>query len=319
MNPRLVLVLGALAALLPAGAAILLISASPPQTRQAPVTWMLVGCACLSAALCLVGLWRLHLAEAELARRQRELARLAEEQLEARRLDALARLAAGLAHEIGQPLSAARVAIEGLHYLRQLGREPEPAYLDRAIDRVGRNLIAITQTIEHLRSLASPVPAAQVQEVEVAALVSAVVAERESWLRFQELQLDWTPPTQPVMALADPVGLRLILVNLLRNAAEAMAAQGEGRRVVRVVLHPGGAAARPVLTVADSGPGIPAHLLAGIFDPFVSTKAGGRGIGLSLARASATAMGAELTAASAPGTGATLTLRLRQPPAGQGA
>lgn len=248
--------------------------------------------------------------ELELAERERALAAQAESQAEARRLDLVAQLAAGLAHEIGQPLSAARVAIEGLHYLRQLGRDPGPAYTQRSLDRVGRAILAIAETVEHLRSLTGGHGASTPVPVEVGGAVEAVLGDRDRWLRYQEVTLEWQRPA-PIHALADPVGLRLVLVNLLRNAVEAVADQADERRRVTVALHPGAAGDGPVLTVSDLGSGIRPEHLPHLFDPFFSTKAGAvRGVGLSLARASLLAMGGELAVTSDLGAGTTFTVRL---------
>ncbi len=220
---------------------------------------------------------------------------------------ALATLAAGLSHELGQPLSAARVGIEGLHYLRQLGREPSAEHVNRTLAQVGMSLIAMTQTIEHLRALAGPDAGARLQDVDLTALVEAVLAERDQWLRYRDVSIAWIPPARAVHAQAEPAGLRLVLVNLLRNAAEAVAGQGEGRRHLRITVGE-----EPSVAVHDSGPGIPAEHVRRLFDPFFTTKSGvARGIGLSLAQASAKRMGAELTAASALGAGSTFTLRLK--------
>lgn len=224
---------------------------------------------------------------------------------EARRLEMLGSLAAGLAHELGQPLSAARVGIEGIHYLKQLGREPDSGYLDRTLTRVGMNLLAMTQTIDHLRGLARP-ERIVTEVVDLVALVDGLLAERDQWLRFHDTRIEWTPADAPVLGQGDPAGLRLIVTNLLRNAVEAVAAQSEERRLVRVAVGPG-----PRLTVRDSGPGIAPERLAHLFDPFRTTKEGpGRGIGLSLAQASAERMQATLQVQSQVGAGTTFTLSL---------
>lgn len=235
---------------------------------------------------------------------RQELERQADLDVEHRRLEMLGTLAAGLAHELGQPLSAARVGIEGIHFLRQLGREPSSEHLERTLSRVGMNLVAMTQTIDHLRSLAAP-QSTGVGIIDLGACVAAVLADREQWLRFSTVAIEWTPPAQPEQVLADAAGVRLVLVNLLRNAVEAVATQSAERQLVKVVAGPG-----PLLAVHDSGPGIPAERLRHIFDPFLTTKPGaGRGVGLSLALASARRMGAELEVMSQPGSGTVFTLR----------
>jgi len=226
------------------------------------------------------------------------------------RLELLGGLAAGLAHELGQPLSVARVGIEGVHFLRQLGREPRPEHLARTLSRVGLSLMTMTQTIEHLLSLARNDPGVgPVAIVDVGAAVDGLLVEREQWLRFADTRIEWHRPPSPVMAVADAAGLRLILTNLLRNAVEAVASQSEARRLVRVTVGPG-----PVVVVHDGGSGMSPEVLARMFDPFVSTKGVGRGIGLSLAKASAERMGARLEATSTLGAGTAFSLTLLAPP-----
>ena len=267
---------------------------------------VIVGLAAVAGVVTLI--WRFALQRGELERLRIVAAARAHEADEQRRLHLLGTLAAGLAHELGQPLSAARVGIEGIHYLRQLGREPSAEHLARTLSRVGLSIVAMTQTIEHLRGLAGPAQPVAAEPVDLGALVEALLAERGEWLRYSDTRIAWTSPPQPVLAEGDPAGIRLILANLLRNAVEAVAGQGEERRVVRIAAGPGA-----MVAVHDSGPGLPPDRLALIFDPFHTTKAGpGRGIGLSLAKASAERMGAELRVESRLGVGTVFTLVLRQ-------
>lgn len=234
-----------------------------------------------------------------------------EQESETRRLKMLAALAAGLAHELGQPLSVARVGIEGLHYLRQLGREPSVEQVERTLGRVGMSLLAMTQTIEHLRGLSADSQRGKLTEIDLVACIRGLLDEREQWLHFSDAHIDWKPPEKSVVALADHAGLRMILTNLTRNALEAVSGLSEERRMVRITVGPG-----PVIAVHDSGPGIAPEIQANLFDPFISTKAGGAmGIGLSLARASAQRMGAELRVISQPGCGSTFSLHLLDPSA----
>jgi signal transduction histidine kinase len=202
-------------------------------------------------------------------------------------------------------LSAARVDIEGLHLLRQLGREPAPEHRDRVLARVGTCILSMTQTIEHLRSLATEPATATCRPVDLRTVVEAVLSERDRWLTLTDTQVNFDPPSFACPVLADPAGLRLILVNLLRNAAEAVAGQDPSRRMVRVRIGPG---AR--VSVEDGGPGLRPEQMARIFEPFRTTKGAGRGVGLALARASALRMRADLTVESEPGLGTRFTLRL---------
>lgn len=262
-------------------------------------------CAALMAAGIGCGMLAMHL----LGRVKKPHATPAQPALpDERRSEVLAGLAAGMAHELGQPLSAARVGIEGIHYLRQIGREPSPEHLSRTLARVGMSLLAMTQTIEHLRSLARQDGPLALSTIDLAELVEGMLADRDQWLRYHDTRIDWTKPDRPVLAIADPAGVRLIVTNLLRNAVEAVESQAAGRRLVRLAVVPGAS-----IAVHDSGPGMGPELAGTLFDPFHSTKGPGRGIGLSLARASARRMGGELTVESTPGAGSRFTLTLSTP------
>jgi two-component system C4-dicarboxylate transport sensor histidine kinase DctB len=247
--------------------------------------------------------------ERELAVARAALDDQAEREAQARRAGLLAALAGGLAHELGQPLSAARVGIEGLHYLRQLGREPTPEQVERTLARVGMSLLTMTQTIEHLRGLAAGSGPATLGEVDLAAIADATLADRDQWLRYHDTRIQFQRPAGGVRAMGDVAGIRLVLTNLLRNAVEAVAGQSEERRLVRLSVGPGA-----VVAVHDSGPGIPDAVREHLFDPFFSTKDGlMRGIGLSLAMASARRMGGDLRVVSQAGSGSTFSLILLTP------
>ncbi len=247
--------------------------------------------------------------ELELRRTRAALHDQLEQESQSRRTGMLGALAGGLAHELGQPLSAARVGIEGLHYLRQLGREPTTDHVARTMTQVGMCLLTMTQTIEHLRGLAATPDSVHLSRLDLVEIVTALLADRDHWLRYHDARIEFTPPAGAVHVMGDPAGVRLVLTNLLRNAVEAVAGQGAERRVVKITVGPGASVA-----VHDSGAGIPPELQKRLFDPFFSTKDGvTRGIGLSLARASVQRMGGELRITSQPGSGSTFSLHLLSP------
>lgn len=269
-----------------------------------------IGCALLVVVIAHL------LLDRERARIERELteARAAlhdqlEQEAQSRRTKMLGALAGGLAHELGQPLSVARVGIEGLHYLRQLGRDPSPQQVESTLARVGMSLVTMTQTIEHLRGLASSTGSATLSKVDLVQAVEALLADRDQWLRYQDTRIQFDRPADAIPAMGDIAGVRLVLTNLLRNAVEAVAGQSSERRLVRITVGPG-----PTVAVHDSGPGIPPEVRLHLFDPFFSTKDGAlRGIGLSLAQASVQRMGGELHVTSQPGSGGSFLLRLLSP------
>lgn len=205
------------------------------------------------------------------------------------RLESLGVLAAGVVHEIAQPLSAARVSVEGLHYLRQLGRAPSEQQLAKVLDRVGMSLLAMVQILDHLRYLAGVGAARTALPTVLEDAVGAVIADRSNWLRWSDVRIELQAEGR-TRVRADPVGLRLIVSNLVRNAAEAVAGLAPERQWIRIVFAADGA-----VSVCDPGPGIPPELVDELFRPYVSTRGEARGFGLSLAHAAAQRMGGHLS------------------------
>jgi two-component system sensor histidine kinase HydH len=121
----------------------------------------------------------------------------------------------------------------------------------------------------------------------------------------QGVQLVFRPPAEPVLVEADAGQLQQLIVNLSLNALDAMP-QG-GTLEVLLQRTAGGEAE---LRVQDSGPGVPAEMLPRLFEPFVSTKETGLGLGLVVSRRIAEGHGGTLQAANRPGGGACFTLRL---------
>ncbi|TFI59586.1 GHKL domain-containing protein [Sphingomonas parva] len=109
-----------------------------------------------------------------------------------------------------------------------------------------------------------------------------------------------------MVVLADRIQLQQVLVNLVRNAIEAIGDRSDGRIDIAAKEEKGVVRLR----VHDNGPGIPADVLPTIFDSFVSTKAQGMGVGLAISRTIIESHGGELTARSSPGEGATFDIVL---------
>jgi signal transduction histidine kinase len=223
-------------------------------------------------------------------------------------VDRAAVLAAGMAHELGQPLSVARVSIEGLHMLRQLGRDPSPEYLDKVMRDLGHSVLAMSAIVDHLQSLALHQRPAERKPVDLITFIDHLLEERRLWLWHTEIPIVWDPVDPPPnIALVEEAGLRLILVNLIKNAVEAVHRLPTSQRQVQLTSLGNG-----TLSVRNRGLAIPAERLEVIFDPFVSSKSDGRprvrGVGLYLARLTAQRMGANLGVYSRPEEGTVFTL-----------
>jgi len=206
---------------------------------------------------------------AELARRQEQL-------VASEKLASVGRIAAGIAHEINNPLAV----IVG--HARLLERHPDPGVADDA-RRVGLEAERCREIVQGLLDLARPTRLAW-GEVELAELVADVAEALTRAGTPCVVEVSGGAPTVP----ADPRKLRQIVWNLLRNAAEA--APGEA---IAVALSAGPEVLE--MRVSDPGPGIDEAIIGQLFEPFQTTKPEGTGLGLAVSRALARAHGGELT------------------------
>jgi two-component system NtrC family sensor kinase len=234
-----------------------------------------------------------------LAARERELRAQGEALLRSERLAAIGRIAAQITHEIRNPLSSISLNAE------ELGeRAPDARELCDAIVREVDRLTGITE--EYLRFARLPKP--QLQRADV----NETVRELLDFVR-PELEAGGVRVTASLApglprVLADIAQLRQLLLNLLRNAREAMPSGGS--------LHVATRADEGLvsLEIHDTGQGISPERMERIFDPFFTTKARGTGLGLAMAQEIAQEHGGQLVCESVVGEGAVFTLRLPAAP-----
>ena len=249
---------------------------------------------------------RVTLLTAELEEKNRLLAdsiarerHLEAEALRQSRLAAMGEMAATLAHEVRNPLGAMEL-FTGL-LLQDLRDRPDALALARQVaggiadlNHLVTNLLEFTRT---------RVPRADVFDCgALAEDALRYTADLQAANRVAVVR-DWDDAA-PVTALGDPDLVRPVLLNLVRNALQAMP-EG-GALTVRVRTRSG----RAEIAVADTGPGIAPDAQEAVFRPFYTTRTKGTGLGLPVARGLVTAMGGTLTLASEPGAGATFTVTL---------
>ena len=200
---------------------------------------------------------------------------LAERTHRAERLAAVGMLAAGLAHEIRNPLNGAHLHITFLERsLRKMDAEPE---LMDAVRTVSMELQRLSSLVTEFLQFARPQTLSRTNT-----LLCDVVARAEAVLRPDAQRVGVTLitdlPASRVPVLADADKLEQVILNLARNAIEAFPAGAPGHVTLRVRRTP----RRGVLEIEDDGPGLPGAD-APIFDAFYSTKPGGTGLGLPIA------------------------------------
>jgi signal transduction histidine kinase len=231
------------------------------------------------------------------------------ERLRREHLAALGTLAAGLAHEIRNPLNAAHLQ---LTLAQRRLRRADGADIVGALsasELVASEMARLAGLVEEFLQFARPQPLRRVR-TEVRALAAGVIEllSEEASEAGVELVLE---PGLDLQAFFDPERLRQVLLNLVRNAMEAA---GQGGHVRLRVTDEG---ARVGLEVSDDGPGL-SDPDAPIFEPFFTTKPDGTGLGLSIVHRIVTDHGGEVSVTSRPGaTCFRVTLPLAASPAGQ--
>ncbi len=226
----------------------------------------------------------------DLRERNAELARSADELVRSERLATVGRLAAGVAHEVGNPLASVIGYLEFLRDPRGTTPEVQTDLLARMDDELDRIRVTLRRLLDFSRPGTAEPSEIDPREIALAA-VDLVRYQRK--LKDVEIQVTGECPR----AFASGERVRQVLINLLLNAADAL--QGTG--VIAVELSERGGAAR--LEVRDDGPGVPAEHVERLFDPFFSTKRQGEGTGLGLAISQRLAeeWGGSLVLSSVPG------------------
>jgi len=207
--------------------------------------------------------------------RTRDLRTAQEGLVQSTKLAALGQMSAALAHEINQPLTAQRMQLATLRLLLDHGRIDD-AY--KALLPLDQQLVRMTALTGHLKTFARKSPGGLRERLDLAAVVDQALLLLDSRLREEHIQCVLNL-TRPAWVRGDAIRLEQVLINLLRNALDAMRDTPVKRLEIRIDAQQ----TRWRISVSDSGGGIDEAHLANIFDPFFTTKPVGDGLGLGLA------------------------------------
>ena len=224
----------------------------------------------------------------------------------AEQLAAVGQLAAGMAHELRNPLTSMKILVQGAQATADAEGD---SWIVSGLSR--RDLAVLEEEItrleQHIQSFldfAQP-PKLEKRTLDVQPLVEQTLAFIAGRAAAAAVRIEFVAPPDQATAAVDPGQLRQVLLNLVLNALDAMPQGGS----IRVTLARDDDEALAI-AVADRGSGLPATLGERIFDPFTTTKETGLGLGLSICKRIATAHGGTLSAANRAGGGAIFTLRL---------
>lgn len=243
------------------------------------------------------------------ARDMSERRQLIARMMEMDRMITAGTLAAGVGHEINNPLAYVLGNLEfSLAALREHG-DPALAELDEALEAARTGALRIMDVTRQLQSLARA-EARALAPVNLRAAIESAVSMVAHEIRHRATLVLDLQPTPPV--LGDEARLGQLLINLLVNAAHAIEEGGTKPAEIQVRTAFEAATARVIVEVADTGAGIDEAVRDHLFDPFVTTKPGpqGTGLGLAISRQIVDAHGGEITFQTERGRGTTFRVEL---------
>jgi signal transduction histidine kinase len=225
-------------------------------------------------------------------------------------------LAAGMAHELNQPLAAVLASTQAAQRLLQHDEHADPQVpgddgpdlpaARQALQLAAAQARRASDVLARLRRLVQdPTQAAVFQDVDLQALCVQLLHLLGPELQRRGIRASVSGSVPLIRA--DPVMVEQIVHNLVSNAMQALEDAATPSPSIAVLLQPGPGQAQAQLRVRDNGPGFAPELLGRVFEPFFSTRAGGLGLGLPLCETLAQALGGSLQARNvgAPGAGAT--------------
>jgi two-component system NtrC family sensor kinase len=238
--------------------------------------------------------------------KRRDLRFLDQQLQHASQMASSGRLAQGALEDITDSLANIHSASQWLRELwkQRLLTEPEPEEISGTLDQIDAEIHRSEKAVKRGLELARPSAGPVCIDLNVHDLVGEVLDLMRREIHFKRIQVQRDSPDPAATVCSDPDGLRQVLQNLISNAATATPDGGEigiGSRVE------GG---RLLLSVVDSGPGIPAKDIEKIFEPLYTTRPDGLGLGLTISRSIVERLGGTLSVRNVPGRGAAFTVEL---------
>jgi len=224
------------------------------------------------------------------------------------RIDAMSSMAAGIAHEVNQPLSAVNSYAHAAQRMLREGRQPDE--IADTLERVVKGNERAAAIVRRVRTFMRTGDGERIH-ADLNTLACEAIELTVPEYRRQRVSLTSDTAARPLMVEVDPVAIRQVVVNLLQNALEAVhESSGNGLRWVRVKTRAIEASHEAELTVEDSGPGLPAEERHNLFEPLVTGRNGGTGLGLAIVRSLVEAHGGTVDAGDAEGGGALFRIRI---------
>lgn len=227
----------------------------------------------------------------------------AEEWVESERISSILLLAAGVAHELGNPLNSLTIHLQLIQReMNKLEKTAETAKIRKSLDVCGSEVERLNGIISHFLEAIRPVPP-DLGEVDLIAILEGVLHFQATELENRDISVDVEVNEQLPVVLGDANQLKQVFFNLIKNSMDAMRAGGSIRVTTRsddqfVYLHFG-----------DSGAGIKQEEVGRVFDPYFTTKKGGSGLGLMIVQRIMRSHGGHVAIESKEGVGTVVSLQ----------
>jgi PAS domain S-box-containing protein len=233
------------------------------------------------------------------------LAKLREELADNMQANLVSQLLSGIAHELNQPLSAIVSYNQACIRLLESG-DATPGEIASAMRSTASNAMLAGDIVKRLRRISAK-GTSQARPTLVKTLVKNVLGLAEHRMRSAEIDIKIFIAAELPAVMVDPVLVTQVLLNLMHNAADAMA-RSPNQQIRIDAVRTSDNLVR--ITVSDNGPGIAPDVASRIFEPHFTTKEHGMGIGLTISRSIIEALGGTLICDSTPGEGARFTIEL---------
>ena len=239
--------------------------------------------------------------EAERRERERRLGELHNELVHVSRLSELGQMVSALAHEVNQPLTAIRSYLSSA---QRLVRSNDLSKVKPALDRAANEVARASDIIQRLRDFLRKKESEKSSE-DIRSMIDDTVVLALIGYTGLPIKIDVQVDPEASVAIIDKIQIQQVMLNLIRNAIEAMSHSSHRNLLIAADRLPDNMVR---ISVSDTGPGLPAVVRDKLFQPFVTTKSDGMGVGLSICRSIIEAHGGQLWADEQDGDGAVFRL-----------
>jgi signal transduction histidine kinase len=230
--------------------------------------------------------------------------------VDANRRETMSALATSIGHELAQPLSAVTLNAQALQRM-VAARQVPPDEMGEILADIEAGAFLASQILDRHRAMLHS-RQLQKKSIDLRAVIDVSLSLLAHDMRTRQIEASLEPSSTPCVIDGDPVLLQQVLLNLVRNAMDALAETPPSRRRIRIR---GTVETSTVeVSVSDTGTGLPADIIDRLFMPFVTTKSNGLGIGLTIVQSIVDAHGGTIDANRNPEGGATFTVTLPRSP-----